>query len=325
MQHLSQSLAALTLASASALAVAQTTFSASVKNAYVAGVLSVAADATDANLVVVGSARQRMTGEVGESSAAALLAELGKAAGLVPQQVEGINVLSPRLCERPAEGAMPPLPSVPVTFNFQAVSPAVLLAVLADFSSLRYADVAARPPGEPEYLITVRLKHVPAAVAYRVLYAATGARLLPQPDGSYRIDEAPRAPCGALPAPKVASDQAPPRSPDQGPRKLRDAVRGLPSSPPCDPLEHFALDDIVLRGRITRAARPIPLLEAPNGLSYGARPGDYLGHDFGRLMAVDSAGLTLREMRLDSLNFYRERWVRIDWNNTRMSVEKNAP
>ena len=326
MPSLSKSFVGLVLVSSSALALAQTSFSVNVKDAAAAGVLSAVADVADVNLVVLGSARQRLSTEVADSNPSALLAELGKAAGLVHRQMDGVNVLSPQQCERAAEAAMPPLSNDPVSLNFQAVPPSTLLAILADMSNLRYADPGAAPVGQPQQLVTLRLKRVPAAVAYRLLSAVTGARLAAQPDGSYRIDEAPRSPCGALPVPKAANQQVGMLSPDSCPRKARDAQLGIKASLPCEPLEQFALDDLVVRGKILRpGGKPIALLEAPNGITYAARAGDSIGHQHGRILAIDPAGMTMREMRLDSLNFYREYLVRVDWTNTRYTVEKAAP
>ncbi len=47
------------------------------------------------------------------------------------------------------------------------------------------------------------------------------------------------------------------------------------------------------------------------------KQGDYVGYHYGYTSAIDSQGLTVREIVLDDFNVYRERRMRIGWNNAR--------
>ncbi len=64
---------------------------------------------------------------------------------------------------------------------------------------------------------------------------------------------------------------------------------------PRQPLEAFELDNLSLVGTMIVGKTPSALIAAPDGRVHRLFEGDYLGRDYGRIISVESRGLTLVE------------------------------
>ncbi len=72
------------------------------------------------------------------------------------------------------------------------------------------------------------------------------------------------------------------------------------------PLEAFPLDAMAMVGSMVRAGKPVALVRV-NNLLYQVRPGDYLGHNYGRVMKIDETEVALREIVQDAVGEWIER------------------
>jgi len=287
------------------------------------GLLHAVADVLDRNILILGNPQLRVTLSASNTSGEALLTELAGASGLTPFSFSGIEVFAPAGCAPRQVTSLPPLSVEPISLNFTYVSPSALAAVLADFHNLKYENADASLK-DPTRLIAIRAKARPAADIYRLLAAVVGVQLAPTSGGRFVIEEEPRCQLEALTPQAIQTIvkklEGPPKT--YCPGLEHDRQRGIASPPRCEPLEQYALEDIVVRGRIERADRAtVALVEAPDGLTYAVKQGDYLGYHYGRIKSVDAQGVTVREIKLDQYNYYRERVVHIDYANRREAVE----
>jgi hypothetical protein len=309
------------------VAYCQTLYSIQVNSGQAVGVLSTVADVTDTNVIVIGDPLLKLSASFDALPKDELLRQLAKAAGLVHTEVEGTHILSPSDCTPSETGVTPPLSEERVSFNFVTVSPSVLVAILADFNNLQYSNSPAEL-AKPTHLVTVRLKNVPSSTVYKVLSKVSGTRLSPVGDSFYRIVEPIAAPCGS---PAVASEvresiqrARESRTSEYCPRREHDVSRGIKFPPKCSALERFDVDDLLVRGWVQRDSRRFALIEAPDGLTYAVKQGDYVGYHYGYISNIGLDGITVREIRLDLLNYYRERPLRLDWSGHVERIEPSA-
>jgi type IV pilus assembly protein PilP len=73
-----------------------------------------------------------------------------------------------------------------------------------------------------------------------------------------------------------------------------------------EPLEAYPLDSMSMVGSVARAGRPTALLRVDN-LLYQVKVGDYLGQNFGKVMAITETEVRLREVVQDSAGEWIER------------------
>ena len=73
-----------------------------------------------------------------------------------------------------------------------------------------------------------------------------------------------------------------------------------------EPLENYPLDTIVMVGSLTKGGRIVGLVKVDN-LLYQVVPGNHLGQDYGKIMAIDEGQSTLREIVQDSLGEWIEK------------------
>lgn len=73
-----------------------------------------------------------------------------------------------------------------------------------------------------------------------------------------------------------------------------------------EPLENYPLDTIVMVGSLIKGGRIVGLVKVDN-LLYQVVPGNHLGQDYGKIMAIDEGQITLREIVQDSLGEWIEK------------------
>jgi hypothetical protein len=315
-------LASLALVLAASSTPAKETFSVSVSNAPAMSVISAVADVMNVNLVVWSDPKQRTSLDERDKDDGQILAAFGKATGLVHHEAEGVHTLVSSGCRKPLSdvGIVAPISDQPISLYYSAIPPAAILVLLVDLQGLRRSNDF-MDPSKSNYLITVRLKDVPRSKVYRLVSAIFGMTLRQLADGSYQIDEGAPNACGlaATPSDVTAAMERARRGlrNDSCPRRDHDIERDVQPIHACSTLERYALDDLVVRGSIARSGKLIALIEAPNEIMHPIKQGDYVGYHYGYTSAIDSQGLTVREIVLDDFNVYRERRMRIGWNNAR--------
>lgn len=77
-----------------------------------------------------------------------------------------------------------------------------------------------------------------------------------------------------------------------------------------DPLEGFPLDAMSMVGTLIKQGRPVALVKVDN-LLYQVSPGNYLGHNYGRITKVDEAEVVLREIVQDAAGEWIERIAKL--------------
>jgi type IV pilus assembly protein PilP len=73
-----------------------------------------------------------------------------------------------------------------------------------------------------------------------------------------------------------------------------------------EPLESFPLDAMGLVGSIVKAGQPVALVRVDN-LLYQVKPGSYLGLNYGKVVKITEAEVTLREIVQDAVGEWIER------------------
>lgn len=73
-----------------------------------------------------------------------------------------------------------------------------------------------------------------------------------------------------------------------------------------EPLEAYPLDNIVMVGSVMKKGQQFALLKV-NGLLYQVKAGEYLGQNFGRILRVGEAEISLREIVQDAVGDWIER------------------
>lgn len=73
-----------------------------------------------------------------------------------------------------------------------------------------------------------------------------------------------------------------------------------------EPLEATPLDAVAMVGSLTKAGQPVALVRADK-LIYQVRVGNYLGQNYGRIIAVTEANVVLREIVQDAAGEWIER------------------
>jgi len=73
-----------------------------------------------------------------------------------------------------------------------------------------------------------------------------------------------------------------------------------------EPLEAYPLDAMTMVGSLSKQGQPVALIKVDN-LIYQARPGNYLGQNYGRITKVDENEVVLRELVQDAAGEWVER------------------
>lgn len=171
-----------------------------------------------------------------------------------------------------------------ITMNFQRIS---LDALFAIFKDVGVEFMPSLPTSSDRRSIAIRVKDRPLGEVLAVL--AT-----PSPS-----DSCVRSRKGNAQAPAqmhIDGNYCPYRSAN------KDGTRRY-----CQPLEAFGLHALLPKGFVRIGTRYTALIEAPNGLTYSAMAGDYLGRDFGRVHAVAPEGIDLVELVPDDDARYEAR------------------
>lgn len=81
------------------------------------------------------------------------------------------------------------------------------------------------------------------------------------------------------------------------------------------PLERYALDSLIMRGVIgnqaSAAGQLWALIDSGDGNMFRVGPGQYLGLDHGRIVAIDKSGVELIELVRDGTGCWQERLTKL--------------
>jgi len=77
-----------------------------------------------------------------------------------------------------------------------------------------------------------------------------------------------------------------------------------------EPLESYPLDAMTMVGSLAKQGQPVALLRVDN-LLYQARPGNYLGQNYGRITKVSESEVVLREIVQDAAGEWIERTAKL--------------
>jgi type IV pilus assembly protein PilP len=73
-----------------------------------------------------------------------------------------------------------------------------------------------------------------------------------------------------------------------------------------EPLEAYPLDSMKMVGSLIKEGQPVALLKVDN-LLYQAKPGNYLGQNYGKIVKVNETEVVLREIVQDAAGEWTER------------------
>lgn len=77
-----------------------------------------------------------------------------------------------------------------------------------------------------------------------------------------------------------------------------------------EPLESYSLDNVKMTGYILKQGKPSALVSTPNGL-FTVVVGNYLGQDFGKIVALNEQELTLKELVQDGSGVWSDRTTKV--------------
>lgn len=72
-------------------------------------------------------------------------------------------------------------------------------------------------------------------------------------------------------------------------------------------LEEFPLDALRFVGVITESHTPWALIMGPDSTIHRVRVGNYIGQDYGRIIAISESGITLQEVIADNMGGWRNK------------------
>lgn len=72
-------------------------------------------------------------------------------------------------------------------------------------------------------------------------------------------------------------------------------------------LEQYSLDTLQMRGTMRIGGRQYALIRTPDGIVHRVQPGQYMGQNEGRVVAVESSKINLTEIVPDGLGGFMER------------------
>lgn len=72
------------------------------------------------------------------------------------------------------------------------------------------------------------------------------------------------------------------------------------------PLEAFPLENLKMVGTLEQKKNVFALIKAPDNNLYRVGPGDYMGQNFGRIVAIDESAVKLKELVQDGGNEWKE-------------------
>jgi len=96
------------------------------------------------------------------------------------------------------------------------------------------------------------------------------------------------------------------------PRKIEPPKGGAGSIAPDmnrrrEPLEAFPLESLRMVGTLEQKKETFALVKAPDNTLYRVKPGNYLGQNFGRIVAINESSIKLREIVQDSGGNWEEK------------------
>jgi len=72
------------------------------------------------------------------------------------------------------------------------------------------------------------------------------------------------------------------------------------------PLEAFPLENLKMVGTLQQKKNVFALIKTPDNTLYRVKTGDYMGQNFGRIIAIDESAVKLKELVQDSGNEWKE-------------------
>lgn len=74
-----------------------------------------------------------------------------------------------------------------------------------------------------------------------------------------------------------------------------------------DPLEHYSLEQLRLKGMMGFESDVIALIETPNGNVINVRKGQYIGQNNGKFISIQSNKIIIKEILSDGLGCWKKR------------------
>jgi type IV pilus assembly protein PilP len=74
-----------------------------------------------------------------------------------------------------------------------------------------------------------------------------------------------------------------------------------------EPLEAYPLEGLRMVGTLEQKKEVFALIKAPDNTLYRVKPGNYLGQNFGRIMAINESQIKLKEILQDSGGNWEEK------------------
>lgn len=130
-----------------------------------------------------------------------------------------------------------------------------------------------------------RIEPLPAIRTFKPYYYSASA--LPDPFAPPQEEEV------------VAEGEAPKKKPSNGIQP--DFTR------PREELERFPLDALRMVGTVEQEQTIFGIVQTPEGVVHRVRPGNYLGKNHGKILAIDEQEILLEEIVSDGLDGYQKR------------------
>jgi hypothetical protein len=231
--------------------------------------------------------------------------DIVRRAGLVAQVQNKLLVMRP-ICSRLAVSPRGPESTERISLNFQKLPLSTLLEVLKVDPTIAVKDQEAFKNAT----LTVSVRNGEVGDLLQSAASATGFRWAADAQGKWHLDRETSEDCAfSQKSPTLKARQGyidggtKSRIEEYCPHRAQEGQR----TRPCDFFELYALHTLRPSGYITLRGHFFAFVETPDRRTGLVRRGDYLGRDFGKVMAIDTDGLDVREIIQDE----KDEWVEI--------------
>ncbi len=103
-------------------------------------------------------------------------------------------------------------------------------------------------------------------------------------------------------------------APDKGPRQIVDNGIEIDTARVPEFLEGFPLDSLLMVGTVTKDDTLWALIKIPDGAVQSVKSGNYMGQNYGKIVSISDANMSMRETVSNGLGGFKERETSIVLN-----------
>jgi hypothetical protein len=291
------------------------------RDVFVSGILFALADSGKREILLSGYALDRISVKESYENEEDALQDIARRIGARTEVILGVMVIYPPCNPPTAISASHQLKPTPISLSFNRIDPAAIARIISDLHDLN-ARVLSKEERSLGTAIGIRVKDRKSSDVLALLTATTGIAFTTMSDQSLALYEPdPKSVCPQSISPQLELSALTARAVPLDQASCPNLLKKIPAlMRRCEPLE---LEDFVTlqpRGYIKISGVTSALLESPSGLTYILRKGDYVGRSLGKVVGIDTAGFSVREIKEDRFGEFIFEETRVTYQNERATV-----